>query len=582
MGVTENTSIPKGASIMNASSASSTERLISEYTSDYMEKIFYFCLRKCGNTASAEDLSSDISLNVIAALTKGTVPENFSAWVWRIARNRYAAFAGKRHEESERLVTISSNEDGEEFEIPDDTSIEDNYVEGEVSRENLQRMRRALAFIREDYRNIIVAYYIEDRKVEEIAALLGMPKGTVTSKLFRSRKLLKEGMTMAREFGKRSYKPENLGFVMNGMDGKDGEPYSIVNRLIVKNILLSAYEKPLTAEEIALDIGVALPYTQAELDDLVYNTLMKKVGNKYATRLFIMSNEAQEKQAESLINIAAPLTAKIIELLEYKIKCWEENGSRWHEGYQTYEDMKWALLMDTVDSIRSSDLGVTPPMEEDESILNPNSRTLKRPNGGAWDLMGFETYSEKYPMPAFVGMHGCMDAAFNENWINCWQYKFNYHNIHEQTPLHIKFEEAQALKAVVLGDISGVRAAVLEDLVGYGYLKKENGAYIPTFYVRIENNIVKRTEAQQAEYDRIYREVCDILRSHYTYCRDLVLAEVPEAMRDEPHLVNFACTEFPMEIRGTVLEEALRTGWLTYNDEPDEGKNRALGALMFI
>lgn len=567
---------------MTTSAVSSTERLISEYTSDYMEKIFYFCLRKCGNTASAEDLSSDISLNVIAALTKGTVPENFPAWVWRIARNRYAAFAGKRKEDSERLVPIPQNDDVESFDIPDDTSVEETYVEGEISRENLARMRRALAFIREDYRNIIVAYYIEDRKVEEIAAMLGIPKGTVTSKLFRSRKLLKEGMTMAREFGTRSYKPENIGYIMNGQDGKNGEPYSIVNRLIVKNILLSAYEKPLTAEEIALDIGVALPYTQAELDDLVYNTLMKKVGDKYATRLFIMSNEAQEKQTESLIKIAAPLTAKMIELLEYKIKCWEENGSRWHEGYQAYEDMKWALLMDTVDSVRTSDLCTAPAMEEDESILDPHNRTLKRPNGGAWDLMGFETYSEKYPMPDFVGMHGCMDGDFDENWINCWQYKFNYHGICNQTPIHIKHIEAQALKAVVLGDISGVKQTTLDGLVESGYLKKEGDTYRPTFYVRIEDNIAKLTETQQAEYNRIYGEICDILRSHYIYCRDLVLAEVPEAMRDEAHLVNFACTEFPLEIRGTVLEEALRTGWLTYTDAPSEAKTRALGAMMYI
>lgn len=190
-----------------------TERLISDYTSDYMEKIFYFCLRKCGNTVSAEDLSSDISLNVIAALTKGTVPENFPAWVWRIARNRYAAFAGQRHEESERLVPLPKNEDGEESDLPDDISVEDTCIEEEISRENLARMRRALAFIREDYRNIIVAYYIEDRKVEQIAASLGIPKGTVTSKLCRSRKLLKEGMTMAREFGKRSYNPENIYYM---------------------------------------------------------------------------------------------------------------------------------------------------------------------------------------------------------------------------------------------------------------------------------------------------------------------------------------------------------------------------------
>ncbi len=559
------------------------DRLIADYTAGYMEKVFYFCLRKCGNSTDAEDLASDISLNVLAALTKETVPDHFSAWVWRIARNRYAAFAGRRHEENERLVSLPKNEDGEDIDLPDDTCIEDAYIEEEISRENLARMRRTLAFIREDYRNILVAYYIEDKKVEDIAAMLGVPKGTVTSKLFRSRQLLKEGMTMAREFGKRSYNPENIGYMMNGRDGKNGEPYSIVNRLIVKNILLAAYEKPLTAEEISIEIGVALPYTQAELDDLVENTLMKKVDGKYAARLFIMSNEAQEKQAESLIRIAAPLTVKAIELLEYKIKCWEENGFRWHEGYQSYEDMKWALLMHTVDSIRPGDIGTAQAMEEDKSILDPHNGTLKRPNGGAWDLMGFEIYSEKYPMPDFVGMHGCMDGALDdETWIDCWQYKFYYHNICQQTPEHLHFIEAQALKAVVLGNLSGVKQTILDGLVKSGYLKKEGDIYRPTFYVWFKDNIGTLTESQQAEYERIYNEICDILRSHYITCRDLVLAEVPEALRDEPHLINFACMEFPMEIRGTVLEEALRTGWLTYSDKPDEAKHRALGALMSI
>lgn len=567
---------------MNASPASSTERLISEYTSDYMEKVFYFCLRKCGNTASAEDLSSDISLNVITSLTKGTVPENFPAWVWRIARNRYAAFAGKRKEDSERLVPIPQNDDGEKFEIPDDTSVEDSYIEGEVSRENLARMRRTLAFIREDYRNIVVAYYIEDRKVEEIAAMLGMPKGTVTSKLFRSRKLLKEGMTMAREFGKRSYKPENIGFLMDGHEGKNGEPYSLVNRLICKNILLSAYEKPLTAEEIAIEIGVALPYTQAELDDLVYNTLMKKVGDKYAARVFIISNEAQEKWFEHLGTIAAPLAEKVLELLEYKIKCWDDNGFRWHEGYQAYEDMKWALLVETVDSIREIDLGNI--LETEGAGLRP-----QLPNGGNWDLLGFETYSEKFPMPEFVGMHGCYgDELYNKNiddikdYPYFWQCKYHYKSIYAQSPVHLTIDEGRTLAAIINGNTDSLDHTLVKNLVNYGYLREENGKYTPTFLVVRKANIGRLTDEQQAGYDRIESEITAILRSHYEYCRDLIRREIPETLKDEPYVVNFAAHAFPCEIRGTVLQEALRTGWLTYSDEPDEGKNRALGALMYI
>ena len=57
--------------------------LIQNLVRDYAEKIYYFCVKKTGNNDSAEDLTSDILLNIIiiAALKKGTVTEYFSAWV---------------------------------------------------------------------------------------------------------------------------------------------------------------------------------------------------------------------------------------------------------------------------------------------------------------------------------------------------------------------------------------------------------------------------------------------------------------------------------------------------------------------
>lgn len=57
------------------------ERLIQEFTENYMEKLFYFCLKKTGSNTEAEDLTQDIALNIITALNKGTIPTGFSAWV---------------------------------------------------------------------------------------------------------------------------------------------------------------------------------------------------------------------------------------------------------------------------------------------------------------------------------------------------------------------------------------------------------------------------------------------------------------------------------------------------------------------
>lgn len=555
-----------------------SERLLADYTSEYMEKIFYFCLRKCGNVPAAEDLSSDISLNILAALRKGTVPANFSAWVWQIARNRYARFAGKRREDSAHLLPLPENEEGEGADLPDDTVLEDTLIQDETASENLANLRRELAFLRADYRNILVAYYIHDKKVDDIAVALGVPKGTVTSKLFRSRKLLKEGILMAREFGKRSYHPENISFVMDGHEGRHGEPYTLTNRLLCKNILLSAYEKPMTAEEIALDIGVALPYTQAELDDLVHHTLMKKIKGKYATRVYILSNELQEKQYENLGKIVLPLTEKIIELLEYTAACREAERIRWHDGYQAWEDMKWALLMDVTDEV--TNIRLPPLMEVDKSKPEP-----VQPNGGDWKLIGYETYSQKFPMPSFVGMHGCYGEEIYsksvdeiEDYPPFWQYKFQYHNLWNQTPVHLSIEEGRALVAVVRGKTEDADKTLLDKLVGYGYLREESGTYTPKFLVL--RKTAPLASESLAKYHCLRNEITSILRGHYEYCREFLLRDVPEALMDEPALVNAADGALSLELRGAILEEALRTGWLTYHDRPDEAKERCLGAVM--
>lgn len=47
------------------------DQLINEFTENYMEKLFYFCLKKTGNNVEAEDLTQDIALQIITALNRG-------------------------------------------------------------------------------------------------------------------------------------------------------------------------------------------------------------------------------------------------------------------------------------------------------------------------------------------------------------------------------------------------------------------------------------------------------------------------------------------------------------------------------
>ena len=264
------------------------DQLINEFTENYMEKLFYFCLKKTGNNVEAEDLTQDIALQIITALNRGAIPTRFSAWVWQIARNRYSVWATVKHNRNE---SVTGSDIGD-YEIEDESK---NILDEIIHTEQMALLRRELAFIKSDYRNIVVAYYTENKSVRDIASSLSLSISTVQQRLHRARIILKEGMDMAREFGKLSYKPENITFVMNGMVGKSGEPWNYISRLLCKNILLAAYRNPSTAEELAMEVGVALPYMEEELSTLAEATLMKKNGNQYETNIFIVSAEAQEK-----------------------------------------------------------------------------------------------------------------------------------------------------------------------------------------------------------------------------------------------------------------------------------------------
>ena len=91
--------------------------LINEFAENYMEKLFYFCLKKTGSHIEAEDLTQDIALQIITALNKGTIPTSFSAWVCQIARNRYSVWAKEKHNRNE---SVTGSDIGD-YEIEDES-----------------------------------------------------------------------------------------------------------------------------------------------------------------------------------------------------------------------------------------------------------------------------------------------------------------------------------------------------------------------------------------------------------------------------------------------------------------------------
>jgi len=548
-----------------------TNDLIQLFAENYFENLYYFALKKVSNANEASDLAADIALNVIHQLRKGTVPDNFSAWVWKIARNRYSAWAKNKSKSTNAL----SGSDIGALEIPADCNVASDIIH----QEDLQLLRRELAFISSEYRNILVAYYIEYKSIKDIAESQNLPIGTVKSKLSRSRKKLKEGMDMAREFGTLSYKPEDIYFISNGFPGANGEPWSHTNKKLCKNIMLAAYRTPSTAEELAMEIGMSLPYMEDELETLVQGELLRKNGKKYETNLIIISAAAQKKVFANLDAIKQSLTEKLIALVEGKTQMLAENNFQWHEGYQPYEDMKWAMLMVAIDNVRQ--MVVNNIHNHNNASYNWNmgkyGHTI-RPNGGEWDLLGMEMFNDNRPIT--IGCHGSATGrpAYEEQ-IEFAQFKFWYRDIAYKTPEHLTHQHTQAFVAVAKHNIEGINPQILSELVEYGYLEKiAVDEYRPTFLITFREKIGDFTPPQREKYDKLFGDVYDIAFEHYNFCREVLSREIPDFIKDNLGQINHAYANI-FEMRGTVLAGALENGYITYADNDDR---KMLGAVLMI
>ncbi|MBQ9150686.1 MAG: sigma-70 family RNA polymerase sigma factor [Clostridia bacterium] len=540
------------------------EALMEQYAVDYMEKVFYFCLRKCGDPTEAEDLASDITCQIMLALRKGTIPMSFAGWVWRIARNRYSRWADAKNRRSQ---LISGDE------LPAEPGIidEDDGTDPEL----LNALRRELAFIREDYRRVLVAHYIDDRTVQDIADELGVPRSTVLSKLHRARKHMKEGMNMAREFGVRSYKPEEIEFTNNcDSFGAFGQPWRILNHPLYQNIFLEVYDTPETAEELAIALGVALPYMQSELDFLVRETFLTTVetsaGVKYQTAFPIVSRDAWQACNQRQMELRDELTDLLETLIDRYVALCRAHGVEPYGGVQDYETAKWALLMLTLDSLH---------YEPGSHSSRPESGWTKRPDGGYWDIIGYQGKtnakvsdgSRVINIPEyFVGQHG----SPSEN-VLFQQYKFYYNHICDRTPEFLDDRLADLLGDVVrceaVGEAYAYDPASLDELVRIGYLRRTEDGYKPAvlLFDKADRTTVF-TPAEKEELHGLVARIREIILGAKEYARGILTADLPARMREDKHLLATVLIGRGVK-RELVFERAVSDGWLTDTGDPAMG-----------
>ena len=155
-----------------------------------------------------QDLVQEVYLAAYRNIHTLETSESIFAWLRTITFYQGTKMLKKRRKE-----VLLSEEHEEVFENnPDDeTEIADDYM----NREDIQVIRECIQKLSDEQKTVILAYYYDNLKVEEIADLLSISEGTIKSRLYLARKNLK--VHIEEQEKKRGYKLHSFGPVTLAM-----------------------------------------------------------------------------------------------------------------------------------------------------------------------------------------------------------------------------------------------------------------------------------------------------------------------------------------------------------------------------
>ncbi|HXB56668.1 MAG TPA: sigma-70 family RNA polymerase sigma factor [Vicinamibacteria bacterium] len=153
----------------------------------YSRSIFNLAYRMTGNAADAEDMAQEAFLQAFARLGDFRVGSRFHPWLYTIALNLCRSHLRRR---SLPRWLASPREREEEGREPELSERSPDPEQAFLAREAEEGLQTAVASLPVKYREVFVLRQSQELSYEEIAALLGLPLGTVEVRLFRARRLL--------------------------------------------------------------------------------------------------------------------------------------------------------------------------------------------------------------------------------------------------------------------------------------------------------------------------------------------------------------------------------------------------------
>lgn len=168
----------------------------AELVDRYKNSVYSICLRMVGNREEAEDLSQDAFIRAYNHISQFDNDRKFSTWLFRIATN-LSIDSLRRKKPSVSLDAEIPGTEGLALNtmLPGSGDLPDEQI---VQGETEQWIQNEIKALPEKYRSAVVLKYIEDLSLKEISEIMGLPVGTVKTRVHRGREMLRKNMKASR------------------------------------------------------------------------------------------------------------------------------------------------------------------------------------------------------------------------------------------------------------------------------------------------------------------------------------------------------------------------------------------------
>lgn len=160
----------------------------------YRREAYGHALALLGNADDAAEACQDSFTSAFGSMPRLDALTAFYPWFYRILRNRCLNMLGRRK-------TVSAHEQSETARTGDDPSTAASAEEVASQTEQRAAVRRTLAQLKPEHREILALKYLKGYDYELLAALLHIPRGTVMSRLYHARKAFQNAHESAHGTG---------------------------------------------------------------------------------------------------------------------------------------------------------------------------------------------------------------------------------------------------------------------------------------------------------------------------------------------------------------------------------------------